>query len=101
MRKNNEENNELAENDKAESGLGLNNDQPEIKKNIVTIDETLTRGKIHEYLGMTINYSEDGKVKITSYDTMHQEHVSPVTYQHSQGSSNACRDSPISGEQGC
>jgi hypothetical protein len=25
-------------------------------------------GKIHEYLGMTIDYSEDGKVKLTMYD---------------------------------
>jgi hypothetical protein len=25
-------------------------------------------GKIHDYLGMTINYLEDGKVKFTMYD---------------------------------
>ena len=27
-----------------------------------------TRGKVHEYLGMTINFSDIGKVKITMYD---------------------------------
>ena len=27
-----------------------------------------TRGKDHEYLGMTINFSDTGKVKITMYD---------------------------------
>ena len=27
-----------------------------------------TRGKIHEYLGMTINFTDTGKVKITMYD---------------------------------
>ena len=29
---------------------------------------TVTRGKVHEYLGMTIDYSEEGKVKFTMYD---------------------------------
>eukprot|EP00980_Cylindrotheca_fusiformis_P012362 scaffold3036_cov117-Cylindrotheca_fusiformis.AAC.1 len=29
---------------------------------------TVSRGKIHEYLGMTIDYSEDGKVKFTMSD---------------------------------
>jgi hypothetical protein len=29
---------------------------------------TKTRGKIHEYLGMTINFSEDGKVKFSMID---------------------------------
>ena len=28
------------------------------------------RGKIHDYLGMTIDYSEDGKVKFMMYDYM-------------------------------
>ena len=27
-----------------------------------------TRGKVHEYLGMTIGFSDVGKVKITIYD---------------------------------
>ena len=29
---------------------------------------TVTRGKVHEYLGMTIDYSDKGKVKFTMYD---------------------------------
>ena len=29
---------------------------------------TVTRGKVHEYLGMTIDYSEEGKVEFTMYD---------------------------------
>jgi hypothetical protein len=29
---------------------------------------TVTRGKVHEYLGMTIDFWEDGKVKITMFD---------------------------------
>ena len=29
---------------------------------------TVTRGKIHDYLGMKIDYSEEGKVKITMED---------------------------------
>jgi hypothetical protein len=29
---------------------------------------TVTRGKIHDYLGMTIDFSEDGKVKFTMFD---------------------------------
>ena len=29
---------------------------------------TVTRGKVHAYLGMTIDYSEEGKVKFTMYD---------------------------------
>ena len=29
---------------------------------------TVTRGKVHDYLGMTIDYSEAGKVKFTMYD---------------------------------
>ena len=28
----------------------------------------VTRGKVHEYLGMTIDFSEKGKVKFTMYD---------------------------------
>ena len=28
----------------------------------------MTRGKVHEYLGMTIDFSNTGKVKITMYD---------------------------------
>ena len=27
-----------------------------------------TRGKVHDYLGTTIDFSDDGKVKITMYD---------------------------------
>ena len=29
---------------------------------------TVTRGKVHEYLGMTIDFSEKGKVKFTRYE---------------------------------
>ena len=29
---------------------------------------TVTRGKVHDYLGMTIDYSEEGKVKFTICD---------------------------------
>jgi hypothetical protein len=29
---------------------------------------TITRGKVHEYLGMTIDYSDEGKVKFTMFD---------------------------------
>jgi hypothetical protein len=29
---------------------------------------TITRGRIHDYLGMTINYSEQGKVEIKMID---------------------------------
>jgi hypothetical protein len=29
---------------------------------------TMLRGKVHDYLGMTIDYSESGKVKISIFD---------------------------------
>jgi hypothetical protein len=40
----------------------LNNEFGTIKKLAASY------GKVHEYLGMTIDYSEDGKVKLTMYD---------------------------------
>ena len=33
---------------------------------------TITRGKVHDYLGMCIDYSQNDKVIITQYDCIHE-----------------------------
>ena len=58
---------------------------------------TITGGGVNEYLGMTIDFLESGKVKFSCL--IYRQDVERTTTEHGRGGGNSGDESPFSGEQ--